>query len=625
MARKKPSGGDSPKRRKKPSRPALPPQILTEQMFRQMFGDGAPAAETPLERAQELVYEARIEAAHPERQVELARQALEIAPDCADALVLLAEHAPTRREALGLYRQAVAAGERALGPDAFRDAVGDFWGLLETRPYMRARMGLAQALWTAGRRDEAVQHAREMLRLNPGDNQGVRYTLASWLLAEDRADDLAALLEQYPDEGTAFWAYTRALLAFRRGGDSPESQRLLQAARKANKHVPAYLLREKQLPEEPPPYYGLGDENEAVFYAADNLQPWRATPGAVEWLRRHAGPKKKPAAPRKAAPTAAALKRIKQLPQTEEVWLVAARRLPTWAPADGGMVRPWVILVLSRDRVLGHDITTGAPVDADAWAALTQAMANPVEGQPHRPRAVEGGPGLPWEELRSRLDGLGVELRPAGDLAALDAVVTHLSRHICGEPLKGLLDVPGMTPERAASFFDAAAEFFEQRPWRRVGLESALKVECDATPGGPWYAVVMGQSGMTYGLALYDDLAVLLRQWRAPGSDEENARDVVATTVTFGDPWETSVADVDAAEAHGWRVARPDAFPAVFRKECGLSMRPPTPRELELLEACLRAVPGHVRGRPQDDPTPETVTVRTGAGDLRLTLSWVTE
>lgn len=59
--------------------------------------------------------------------------------------------------------------------------VGHFWGLLETRPYLRTRLGLAHALWTAGRRAEAVQHLQDMLRLNPNDNQGVRYTLARLL------------------------------------------------------------------------------------------------------------------------------------------------------------------------------------------------------------------------------------------------------------------------------------------------------------------------------------------------------------------------------------------------------------------------------------------------------------
>src|SRR2546430_10453841 len=109
---------------------------------------------------------------------------------------------------------------------------------------MRARFGLALALWTAGRRDEAVAHLMDMLRLNPGDNQGVRYTLAGFLIFLDRDEDLDRLLQHY-DEGSAAWAYTRALLAFRRHGDTPEARQMLREARKTNRHVPAYLLGEK--------------------------------------------------------------------------------------------------------------------------------------------------------------------------------------------------------------------------------------------------------------------------------------------------------------------------------------------------------------------------------------------
>src|SRR5262249_8050642 len=129
--------------------------------------------DTPLRKAQALLYRA-FEEPDAERRVQLAKDALALCPDCADAHVLLAEHAPGRKEALRLYEQGVAAGERALGTEAFERDAGHFWGVLETRPYMRARLGLAHALWTAGRRDEAVRHLQDMLRLNPGDNQGVR-------------------------------------------------------------------------------------------------------------------------------------------------------------------------------------------------------------------------------------------------------------------------------------------------------------------------------------------------------------------------------------------------------------------------------------------------------------------
>src|SRR5262245_31768285 len=99
----------------------------------------------------------------------------------------------------------------------------------------------------------------------------------------------------------------------------------------------------------------------------------------------------------------------------------------------------------------------------------------------------------------------------------------------------------------------------------------------------------------------------------------------VATTVTFGEEWDVPVADLEAAQRHGWPVARPDAYPAVFHKEPGLSLRPPLARELELMEGCLRAVPEPVARHPQDEPATEEMIVPVASGPLKLVLSWVGE
>src|SRR5688572_14975205 len=172
-------------------------------------GIPAPAAVTPLDRAQELMYDAW--EATGARRVKLARQALEISPDCADAYVLLAEEARSLLEAKDRYEQGVRAGERALGPAAFEEDAGHFWGIIETRPYMRAREGLASCLWRLGERRQAIEHYTDMLRLNPGDNQGIRYLLANCLLRENDQEALESLLNQYEDDVMAEWLYTRAL------------------------------------------------------------------------------------------------------------------------------------------------------------------------------------------------------------------------------------------------------------------------------------------------------------------------------------------------------------------------------------------------------------------------------
>jgi tetratricopeptide (TPR) repeat protein len=239
---------------------------------------------TPLARAQEKMYEAWN--ATGKRRVKLAQEALEISPDCADAYVLLAEEtARNPEEALRLYEQGMQAGEHALGPEAFQEAVGHFWGMLETRPYMRARAGVAECLWATGKFDEAIFHYREMLRLNPGDNQGNRYMLARLLLKESKNEELGQLLDQY-DEGSAEWLYTRALWLYRCGGDSRKATKALKGAFKQNPFVPLYLSGFKEPPRRLPEYMSFGDESEAIHYFVENVEAWLDTPGALEWFAR---------------------------------------------------------------------------------------------------------------------------------------------------------------------------------------------------------------------------------------------------------------------------------------------------------------------------------------------------
>ncbi len=241
------------------------------------------AKSDPLEKAQDVMYEAWN--AQGRRRVELAHKALEISKDCADAYVLLAEEtARSLEEAKNLYEKGVKAGERALGPELFEENVGHFWGIIETRPYMRAREGLAQCLWLLGQRRQAIAHYQDMLRLNPGDNQGIRYTLAHCLLHEGLDAELGQLLDQHKEDTMADWLYTRALWLFRREGASDQANAALKEATAQNHFVPHYLLGHKSLPQRLPDYVGWGDESEAVSYAAEAIELWRKTPGALEWL-----------------------------------------------------------------------------------------------------------------------------------------------------------------------------------------------------------------------------------------------------------------------------------------------------------------------------------------------------
>ena len=273
--RRKKKAGSSPRVR------PLPDTRVMESLLARLAGG---QVSDDIGAAQQIMYDAW-EAADRRRRVALARRAIEVSPLCADAYVLLAqETARTVNEALDLYRQGVDAGERALGKAAFAEDAGHFWGILETRPYMRARFGLAQALWTNGLRDEAVVHYRDMLRLNPNDNQGIRYTLLNCLLELGRDSDAGGLLKRYKNDSAAAWVYSEALSRFRREGDSAASRAALARAIGTNAHVPAYLLGRRKLPGTLPDLIGLGGEDEAVAYVHEAAGAWAAAPAALEWL-----------------------------------------------------------------------------------------------------------------------------------------------------------------------------------------------------------------------------------------------------------------------------------------------------------------------------------------------------
>jgi tetratricopeptide (TPR) repeat protein len=254
----------------------------------------APAApETPEERAEALVD--RAYGSLGRRAVLLARQALEIWPDCAEAYNLLADRASDPESAGRLCELGMAAGERAIGPEAFAElaAAGHFWGALETRSYMRARQGLAESLLDRERLAEAAAHFQEMLRLNPEDSQGARHSLVNVLIALDRDGEAWELLDRYAEDTLALMEYPRALLRFRREGDSPEARRSLKQALQANRFVPGLLLHTRRIPP-PAAFFSPGQEGEAAVYLILSSETWAGTTGALDWLRRRTAPPSQP-------------------------------------------------------------------------------------------------------------------------------------------------------------------------------------------------------------------------------------------------------------------------------------------------------------------------------------------
>lgn len=161
----------------------------------------------------------------------LAEEALRLNPNCVDAYVILAEKTKSLEEAILLYEKGIQVGERELGKAFFKENKGYFWGLIETRPFMRAKLHYAEALSQLGKVNESLQQYEELLELNPMDNQGVRYSLFVAYMDSGEFKKAGNLLQQY-EEASAQGLYNKLLLELHEKGFTKNAVILLKAAKK---------------------------------------------------------------------------------------------------------------------------------------------------------------------------------------------------------------------------------------------------------------------------------------------------------------------------------------------------------------------------------------------------------
>lgn len=221
----------------------------------------------------------------------VARKALKLNPSLADAHNILAsieEKKGKLEKALELYTQACQTAVKDLGSEAPKSR--SWWLDLDSRPYMRAREGIAFTNWQLGNLDEAIKEYKEILKRNPNDNQGVRYLIAPLFLL--KGDIKGALKEfdyfkkNYPgDIGDPHFDFCWALALFRDGQTKKAVRKLYQAIF-SNPYIPPLLLDEDI--DEREVWFGinLAEPPYAVDYILFYGALWRSDPSALEFLQK---------------------------------------------------------------------------------------------------------------------------------------------------------------------------------------------------------------------------------------------------------------------------------------------------------------------------------------------------
>ncbi len=240
----------------------------------------------PLELAQELAFQA-YEAEDGDQALELAERALQLDDHCVDALCLRAFLVcDDAGELIAELEHAATTGEKRLGEEFFAEFMGDFWPMVEARPYLRTLKHLAEVLWSVGRRFDAIAVYENLMDLDPADHMGHAALLLGYYLAMGEVQRSWDLLEEVDDGDSTIFAWAWVLLTLMVDDEEGAGQ-ALDRALAANPYVAPWLAGVGDPGDRPAPtgtHVVRGSEDEALVTLDILAEAWDCDPEAQWWL-----------------------------------------------------------------------------------------------------------------------------------------------------------------------------------------------------------------------------------------------------------------------------------------------------------------------------------------------------
>ena len=178
------------------------------------------------------------------------QKALELEPDNLDAIgASLDLSDDTNLEYYQKLSEAVRTGSELMEKKGLmdEDSIGDFWGILETRPYMRLLERRAEFLIEAGMMGQAVKECEEMIRLSNNDNLGIRFRLMHLYAFLEKEEPALELHKKYDDHDETMMLLPLSVLFFKTG-DLVKAEDYLRRLKNINKDTKRFfraIQREK--------------------------------------------------------------------------------------------------------------------------------------------------------------------------------------------------------------------------------------------------------------------------------------------------------------------------------------------------------------------------------------------
>ena len=221
---------------------------------------------TPLDDAYEILEEAQ-NAKTEKEAIKLAKKAYEKSKECFDAILFQCDLEENGIKRMKLLDDGLEFEKSRLTKEKYFDKenIGHFYGIFETRPYIRGLVIKAEYLLEEGKISQAENVCREVLRLNENDNMGARYLLMAIYATLEKENDMLKLYKKYPEEDLEMM-FPLFALYYKLGNDKKAKEYLNRVDKCNSNFVKFFNGTIKESKNVSSGYYSRGDSSEIFMY-----------------------------------------------------------------------------------------------------------------------------------------------------------------------------------------------------------------------------------------------------------------------------------------------------------------------------------------------------------------------
>ena len=237
------------------------------QEFIKMYNNGEiEYKNTPLDDAYEILEEAQ-NARNEKEALRLAKKAYEKSSECFDAILFQCDLEKNGIKRMKLLDDGLEFEKNRLTNEKYFDKenIGHFYGIFETRPYIRGLVIKIEYLLEEGKLCQAANLCKEVLRLNENDNLGARYLLMAIYATLEEEKDMLDLYKKYHEENLEMLFPLFAI--YYKSGNDKKAKDYLNRIDKCNSNFVKYFKGTIKPSEKVDPgYYSRGDSSEIFMY-----------------------------------------------------------------------------------------------------------------------------------------------------------------------------------------------------------------------------------------------------------------------------------------------------------------------------------------------------------------------